>query len=80
MLRKRSGRPVEAIALEGRPFTKDQLAEWMSVTPRFVEMEVKRGALRAIILGRRTVRFLPKDVNTWLNTRPTTESEEQEVA
>jgi hypothetical protein len=64
----------------GRPFTKEQLAEWVGTTPRFIETEVKRGALRAVIIGKRTVRFLPRDVDLWLNTRPTMNPEEQEVA
>ena len=81
MLKKKFAPIPVAVPVEDRPFTKEQLAEWVGVTPRFIEMEVKRGALRAVILGKRTVRFLPRDINLWLNTRPTMEpEEEQEVA
>jgi predicted DNA-binding transcriptional regulator AlpA len=62
--------------LEGKPLTKPELAEWVGLTTRFIEGEVKKGNLRAVIIGRRTVRFLPSDINSWLNTRPSTRAED----
>ena len=61
--------PPRATLLEGKPLTKKELAEWGGVSTRFIEVEVKEGRLRCVYLGSRTVRFLPADINTWLNTR-----------
>jgi excisionase family DNA binding protein len=49
-----------------RPLTKKELAEFLVCSERFIETEVVAGRLRKIILGTNRVRFLPKDVNAWL--------------
>jgi excisionase family DNA binding protein len=54
-----------------RPLTKVELAQWLGTTPRFLETEVRRGALRACRLGKRSVRFLPSDVAAWMNANTT---------
>jgi hypothetical protein len=53
-----------------RPTTKQETAEALSCTGRFLEQEVLKGRLRAIHLGTRSVRFLPSDIVAWLNARP----------
>jgi excisionase family DNA binding protein len=53
------------------PLTKRELAEWLKVSPRYIEGEVGRGALRMRRLSPRTVRFLPTDVEEWLNSKAT---------
>jgi hypothetical protein len=53
-----------------RPATKAEVAENVPCTPRFVELEVNRGNLRAVRVGERGIRFLPSDVVKWLNSRP----------
>ena len=61
-----------------RPFSKPELADFASVSTRLIEEEVKLGRLRAIIIGNRTVRFLPEDVDAWLNRRPSIGSKDEE--
>ena len=51
--------------------TKAELCEFVDVSPRFIELEVQSGALRAVRIGGKTVRFLPEDISRWLNARPT---------
>jgi excisionase family DNA binding protein len=63
-----------------RPCTKEELAEQVRCTKRFLEHEVNRGHLRAVRLGLRSVRFLPSDVVRWLNARPIAGSEEGELS
>jgi len=53
------------------PQTKFDLSLALAVTPRFIEKEVKLGHLRAVIIGSRSVRFLPVDIEAWLNARAT---------
>lgn len=49
-----------------KPLLKKELAEWLGCSERFLETEVKAGRLRKVILGANRVRFLPRDVNAWL--------------
>jgi excisionase family DNA binding protein len=49
-----------------KPLSKKELAEWLGCSERFLEVEVKAGRLRKVILGANRVRFLPRDVNAWL--------------
>ena len=49
-----------------RPLSKKELAEWLNCSERFLESEVAAGRLRKIFLGAHRVRFLPKDINQWL--------------
>jgi hypothetical protein len=53
------------------PQTKFDLALALAVTPRFLEKEVAEGRLRAVIIGSRSIRFLPVDIEAWLNARAT---------
>lgn len=49
-----------------RPLSKFELAEFVDVSERFIEKEVKAGRLTASILGKSTLRFLPGDVESRL--------------
>jgi excisionase family DNA binding protein len=49
-----------------RPYSKTELAEFLNCSERFLEREVAAGRLRKIILGGSKVRFLPRDINVWL--------------
>ncbi len=62
--------------LLSKPLTKRELAEWLGVSPRYLEAEVSRGALRMRRLSARAVRFLPGDVEAWLNAKATIPVEE----
>ena len=48
------------------PLTKPELARWLNCSERFLELEVNTGRLRKVTLGANRVRFLPRDVNAWL--------------
>jgi len=54
-----------------RPMSKTELAAYVDVSERFLENEVKAGRLRAIKLSTRALRFMPKDVESWLNSKAT---------
>jgi excisionase family DNA binding protein len=58
-----------ALDLPARPLSTEGLSDWLDCTSRFLEKEVASGRLRAVKLGRRSVRFLPSDVARWLNAR-----------
>jgi excisionase family DNA binding protein len=49
-----------------RPLSKKELADWLQCSERFLELEVSAGRLRKVTLGVNRVRFLPRDVNQWL--------------
>ena len=68
--------PISTVLLFSGPQTKEGLCEALDVSPRFIENEVKAGRLRGVIIGSRTIRFLPRDIEAWLNLRPTREREE----
>ena len=53
------------------PQTKFDLAIALAVSTRFLEKEVEAGRLRAVIIGSRSIRFLPVDIEAWLNARAT---------
>lgn len=53
------------------PWTKEDLAEHLRVSRRFLEMEVKRGKLRAVKLGPKCVRFRASDVEKYLEANAT---------
>jgi hypothetical protein len=67
---------VSAVPIFTKPQTKANLAEALEVSMRFLEGEVRTGRLRGIIIGGRTIRFLPRDIEAWLNARPTIAKEE----
>jgi excisionase family DNA binding protein len=50
---------------------KSELAAFLDVSERFLETEVAAGRLRAIKLSTRALRFMPKDVEAWLNSKAT---------
>jgi hypothetical protein len=54
-----------------RPMCKTELAAFLDVSERFLEKEVSLGRLRAIKLSTRALRFMPKDVEFWLNSKAT---------
>ena len=56
-----------------RPMSKTEPAEFLDVSQRFLELEVREGRLRALKLGARALRFLPGDVQTWLTSKATRE-------
>jgi hypothetical protein len=58
-----------------RPLSKTELATFLDVSQRFLEGEVKEGRLRGIRLSNRAMRFLPRDVQSWLDAKATTEVE-----
>jgi excisionase family DNA binding protein len=47
-----------------------QAASYLGVSRRFVELEVHRGHLAVIRLGRRCLRIRRTALETYLNTRP----------
>jgi hypothetical protein len=49
-----------------RPLTKKELSDWLNCSERFLELEVNAGRLKKVTLGANRVRFLPRDVNDWL--------------
>jgi excisionase family DNA binding protein len=49
-----------------KPLTKKELSDWLNCSERFLELEVNAGRLRKVTMGVNRVRFLPRDVNDWL--------------
>lgn len=49
-----------------RPLSKKELADWLQCSERFLELEVSAGRLKKITIGVNRVRFLPRDINAWL--------------
>jgi hypothetical protein len=58
--------------MDDPPWTKKELSDWCNCTKRFLELEVAAGRLRAVKLGTRAVRFLPRDIERWINSQATT--------
>jgi excisionase family DNA binding protein len=52
----------------GKPLTKRELADFLGVSERFLELEVNRGRLRAVRLSHRLLRFRQIDVERWLES------------
>lgn len=73
---QRKAEAVQARVAE-RPLSKTELATWLDVSERFLEIEIAEGRLRAVRLGRK-VRFKPKDIERWMD-RNATMSEEASV-
>ena len=67
---KYTDRKEPLTSLGGRPWTKKELCEWANCSPRFIEIEVAHGRLRAVRLGNKFVRFLPRDIERWTDSRP----------
>ena len=51
-----------------RPISKEELAEWMGVTTRFVDQQVERGYLRKRHTGKAAC-FLAEDIREWFDRR-----------
>jgi hypothetical protein len=49
-----------------KPLTKKELSDWLNCSERFIELEVNAGRLRKVTIGVNRVRFLPRDINSWL--------------
>jgi hypothetical protein len=63
--------PVTLLPTLTRPVSKTELSTWLDVSERFLELEVRAGRLRALKLGARALRFLPNDVQAWLESKET---------
>ncbi len=59
----------------GKPLTKRELAGFLGISERFIELEVNRGRLRAVRLSNRLLRFRPIDVERWLESSLTAAGE-----
>jgi excisionase family DNA binding protein len=59
---------VDKIAedIPARPLAPNELAQWMGMSRRFIEEEVRRGNLRARKISNRAVRFFRSDIAAWL--------------
>ena len=68
---KYTDRTEPVTSLGARPVTKKELSQWANCSPRFIEIEVAHGRLRAVRLGNRFVRFLPRDIERWLDSKAT---------
>jgi len=51
-----------------KPLTKQELAGFLGVSERFLELEINRGRLRAVRLSNRLLRFRPIDVERWMES------------
>jgi hypothetical protein len=49
-----------------RPVTPGELCELVSCSKRFLQYEVSAGRLKKTVLGTHVVRFLPRDIASWL--------------
>lgn len=56
-----------------KPLTKVELATVLDTSVRFIEQEVKAGNLRGIRLSNRSMRFMPRDIQAWLDSKATQE-------
>ena len=50
------------------PLTKRELAGFLGISERFIELKVNRGRLRAVRLSNRLLRFRPIDVERWMES------------
>jgi len=66
---------VPAARQAGRPLTKRELAGFLGISERFIELEVNRGRLRAVRFSNRLLRFRPIDVERWMESSLTTAGE-----
>jgi excisionase family DNA binding protein len=59
-----------------KPTSVEELADWMSVSRRFLETQIEKGLLRAHKISPRCIRILPEDVAQWLDRSATATVEE----
>jgi excisionase family DNA binding protein len=62
-----------------RPLTKQELASFLCISERFIELEVNRGRLRAVRFSNRLLRFRPIDVHRWMESSLTAAAEPDET-
>jgi len=56
-----------------RPLSLADLAAWLGVSRRFLEVQIEKGQLRVRRISPRCIRILPGDVARWLEQTATTE-------
>ena len=52
----------------GKPLTKRELAGFLGVSERFLELEINRGRLRTVRLSHRLLGFRQIDVERWMES------------
>ena len=67
--------PVEELDCPRKPMSLEELADWLGVSRRFVEVQVEKGRLRVRRISPRLVRILPGDVAKWLDNAAPSEVE-----
>jgi hypothetical protein len=67
--------PEAALNFPTRPMSLAELAIWMAVSRRFLEVQIEKGHLRVRRISSRCIRVLPGDVAEWLNKTATAEVE-----
>jgi excisionase family DNA binding protein len=53
----------------------EELADWLGVSRRFLEVQIEKGRLRVLRISPRLVRILPGDVAKWLDHAATSKLE-----
>jgi len=64
---------VQAQNFPDRPLSLADLAAWLGVSRRFLEVQIEKGQLRIRRISPRCIRILPGDVAQWLEQTATTE-------
>jgi excisionase family DNA binding protein len=59
---------AQPTSIQDQPLTKRELARFLGISERFVELEVSRGRLQAVKLSDRLLRFRPIDVERWMKS------------
>jgi excisionase family DNA binding protein len=49
------------------PMKVTEVAKWLGVSRRFIEVQIARGNLRVRRISARCIRILPSDLEAWLN-------------
>jgi hypothetical protein len=72
--------PRKSLNFPDRPFSIVELANWLGVSRRFLEIQIAHGRLHVRRISPRCVRVLPGDVASWLDKASTSiEKEEGEA-
>jgi excisionase family DNA binding protein len=71
----RQGRLDAISARPDKPLTKAELATFLGVSERFIELEMARGRLTAVRFSPRLVRFRKVDVDLWMSLNSTSSME-----
>ena len=67
--------PGAALNFPSRPMSLAELASWLDVSRRFLELQIEKGHLRVRRISPRCIRILPGDVAAWLEKAATAEVE-----